>query len=70
MRWLNPVSLAKNWIEPNWRSYLATQQPQLWLLAILIGLLVSCAAIIFRLGIGAVQWTWLGTIGESIATAA
>lgn len=70
MRWLNPVSLAKNWIEPNWRSYLATQQPQLWLLAILIGLLVSCAAIIFRLGIGAVQWTWLGTISESIATAA
>lgn len=70
MRWLNPFKLAKSWIEPNWRVYLSTQQPKLWLLAIIIGLLVSCAAILFRLGIGAVQWLWLGTASESIATAA
>ncbi len=70
MRWLNPIKLAKSWIEPNWRIYMSTQQPKLWLLAIAIGLLVSCAAIGFRLGIGAIQWTWLGTMSESIATAA
>lgn len=70
MRPLNPWKIAKSWIEPNWRIYLSTQQPKLWVLAIIIGLVVSCAAIVFRLGIGAVQWIWLGTMSESIATAA
>ncbi|PLW75533.1 chloride channel protein [Cohaesibacter celericrescens] len=69
MRWLNPLQLSKSWIEPNWRVYLSTQQPKLWFLAIVIGMLVSCAAIVFRLGIGAVQWLWLGTNSESILTA-
>ncbi|WP_319532199.1 chloride channel protein [uncultured Cohaesibacter sp.] len=70
MRWLNPLKLSQSWIEPNWRIYLQSQQPKLWFLAIIIGLMVSCAAILFRLGIGAVQWLWLGTNSENIVTAA
>lgn len=70
MRWLNPLQLGKSWIEPNWRNSNSSQQPKMWALAVMIGLLVSCAAIIFRLGIGAVQWLWLGTTGEDVITAA
>jgi len=66
MRWLNPIQISKSWIEPNWRTYLGTQQPKIWFLSMVIGLLVSLAAILFRLGIGAVQWLWLGTSGEII----
>ena len=70
MRWLNPFQISKSWIEPNWRLYLSTQQPKMWLLAIIIGLLISGAAILFRLGIGAIQWLWLGTASEYMLTAA
>ena len=70
MRWLNPIKFSKSWIEPNWHFFLSTEQPKLWLISTLIGALVAGAAILFRLGIGAVQWLWLGTHSESIASAA
>ena len=69
MRWLNPFQVSKSWIEPNWRTYLGTQQPKIWFLSVIIGLLVSFAAILFRLGIGAVQWLWLGTTSEIMVDA-
>ena len=69
MRWFTPFVLPKSWIGRNWRSYLSGQEPLLWLLAIIIGPLVGLAAIIFRLGIGAVQWIWLGTSSENVVTA-
>ena len=65
----NPIKLIRSWIEPNWSIYLSTQQPKLWFFSILIGFLVSLAAILFRLGIGGVQWFWLGTGGENIISA-
>ena len=46
----NPIKLIRSWIEPNWSIYLSTQQPKLWFFSILIGFLVSLAAILFRLG--------------------
>ena len=64
-----PITLIKSWVEPNWSVYISTHQPKLWLFAIVIGFLVSLAAILFRLGIGGVQWFWLGTSGENIISA-
>ncbi len=64
------VRRVRNWAAPNLRVFVATRQPQVWALAILIGLGVAVAAIGFRLGIAAVQWTWLGTFDEFVATAA
>ncbi|WP_319497676.1 chloride channel protein [uncultured Cohaesibacter sp.] len=66
MFWTNPIKLIRSWIEPNWSIYLSTQQPKLWLFATIIGFLVSLAAILFRLGIGGVQWFWLGASSETI----
>nr|WP_321456343.1 chloride channel protein [uncultured Cohaesibacter sp.] len=63
------TKFIKSWIEPNWSIYLANQQPKLWLFSIIIGFLVSLAAILFRLGIGGVQWFWLGTSSENMISA-
>ncbi|WP_068314823.1 chloride channel protein [Polycladidibacter hongkongensis] len=59
--------LLKSWAEPNLRFFTGNRQPLLWLLAIIVGALVSLAAIAFRVAIGAVQWTWLGTSSERVA---
>ncbi|WP_321447124.1 chloride channel protein [uncultured Cohaesibacter sp.] len=64
----NPIKLIRSWIEPNWSIYISTQQPKLWFFSILIGFMVSLAAILFRLGIGGVQWFWLGTSAENVIT--
>ncbi|WP_316860100.1 chloride channel protein [uncultured Cohaesibacter sp.] len=66
MFWANPIKVLKGWIEPNWMVFSSTQQLRLWLFAILVGFLVAAAAIVFRLGIGGVQWFWLGESGENI----
>ena len=57
-------------IEPNLRFFLSNRQPLVWLLALIIGAAVAVAAIVFRLMIGVVQWPWLGTTGEKVASAA
>ena len=38
----------------------------LWTVALLIGICVACATILFRHMIGAFQWLWLGTMSETI----
>ena len=50
----------------NFKAFLATRQPGLWLIALAIGLAIGAAAVVFRLGIGWVQWLWLGETGEYI----
>jgi len=62
--------MAAKWIEPNLRQFWNTRQPQSWLLALVIGLTVSVAAIIFRVMIGYVQYLWLGDNSENVATVA
>lgn len=58
------------WARPNVTYALRKKQPLVWLLALLIGVGTSLAAIAFREMIGAVQWTWLGTMSEQVASAA
>ncbi|MGI9405171.1 MAG: chloride channel protein [Hyphomicrobiaceae bacterium] len=55
---------------PNVQIFLAEREPLVWLLALVIGLGVGCAAISFRLLIGLIQYPWLGTMTERVATAA
>ena len=62
--------LAWSWVAPNLRQFLSTRQPFLWLLALLAGLLTAAAAIVLRIGIALVQWPWVGTMTENVASAA
>ncbi len=59
-----------SWIAPNLRLFRTSRLPIVWLLALLIGAMVSIAAILFRLAIGLLQWPWLGTASELIIEAA
>lgn len=54
----------------NIQAFLSERQPLVWLLALIIGVSVGYASIIFRWLIGIVQWPWLYTTGERVATAA
>ena len=58
------------WINPNWTGFLQSREPLLWLLALVSGLAVSVAAILFREAIGLTQFLWLGTTVETMATSA
>ena len=58
------------WAKPNITYALRKKQPLVWSLAMAIGVGTSLAAIAFRELIGAVQWTWLGTMTEQVASAA
>lgn len=58
------------WARPNITYALRKKQPLVWTLALAIGVGTSLAAIAFRELIGAVQWTWLGTMSEQVASAA
>ena len=70
----NPLHLTiesvLRWARPNIAYALRTRQPLVWLLALCIGVGTALAAIAFREMIGAVQWTWLGTMSEQVASAA
>lgn len=57
-------------IRANGRSFWSSRQPHIWILAGIIGLLVSVAAITFRELIGLVQMLWLGDRSENVASAA
>ena len=63
-------AILRGWITPNLQAFVASREPQLWLISILIGLCVSIAAIMFRELILLVQYTWLGVATETVATAA
>lgn len=54
----------------NIRDFLADRQPLVWLLALVIGVLVAYAALIFRWLIGVFQLPWLGTQSLRVASAA
>ena len=58
------------WIGPNLRAFLATRQPMIWMLALMVGVAVAAAAILFREAIGLVQLVWLGDRSEFVASAA
>ena len=53
---------------PSVRTLLATKQPLVWLLALIIGGIGAYAILAFRLLIGAVQWVWLGDSSEDVVT--
>lgn len=62
--------LVRQWVTPNIRLFQTSRLPVVWLLALVIGALVSIAAIAFRSAIGLLQLPWLGTASEFIITAA
>jgi len=53
---------------PNIRTSAANREPLAWALAVIIGIVVAYAIIIFRTLIGATQSLWLGTMSEKIAS--
>ena len=59
-----------SWIAPNVRMFRSSRQPLLWLLAVAVGTAVALAAIVFREAIGLVQYPWLKTTSELVASAA
>ena len=63
-------TILQGWITPNWQTFMASKEPQLWLISILIGLAVSVAAILFRLLILNTQFLWLGVAAETVTTTA
>ncbi|MTH97906.1 chloride channel protein [Roseibium sp. RKSG952] len=62
--------ILKTWISPNLRMFLDSRMPTVWVLSLVIGVLVAVAAILFRMGIGLIQWTWLGTTSEKVMQSA
>ncbi len=56
-------------IRLNLREFLQKRSPLIWLLAVLIGAIVSWAAILFREAIGLFQLPWLGTMSERVVSA-
>ena len=67
---VEPLTVAKRWTIPNLTAFYGSRQPVVWLLAIPIGLATGIAAVLFRLGIGLVQWPWLRNMSENVADAA
>ncbi|MCB1463008.1 MAG: chloride channel protein [Nitratireductor sp.] len=63
-------NILLKWVEPNLRAWLGSHQPQMWLLALVAGLAVSAASIVFRETIGWVQLAWLGSTSERVASIA
>ena len=51
---------------PSVRTLLATRQPLVWLLALIIGAIGAYAILAFRWLIGTVQWLWLGNSSENV----
>lgn len=67
---VRPLSVAKRWTIPNLTGFYESRQPLVWLLAVAAGLATGVAAVLFRIGIGLVQWPWLRDISENVAHAA
>ena len=62
--------LYQSWITPNTADFLASRQPSLWVMSLIVGILVSAAAIVFRESISLIQLLWLGDPSENVASAA
>ena len=67
---IDALTIAKRWTIPNLTGFYESRQPVVWLLAIVAGLATGIAAVLFRLGIGLVQWPWLRDMSENVAIAA
>lgn len=52
------------WVRPHARTFMALQQPKVWMLAVFAGIAGALVAIVFRGAIGLVQWLWAGTTSE------
>lgn len=57
-------------VEENWREFYRSRNVLGWLLAALLGFAAAYATILFRVGIAATQWLWIGTFDEGTASAA
>lgn len=57
-------------VAPNWRAFIDSRQPIAWCLALIIGVFVASIIIGFRYAIASVQFLWLGTMAETMATTA
>ncbi len=68
--YLELIANARRSIGPNLELFLRTRQPVIWLLAPMVGLGVGGAAVLFRLAIGLVQWSWLRDMSENVTSAA
>lgn len=55
-------------IAPHVQTFISEQRITLWCLALMLGISVGTATLIFRYSIGLIQWTWLGTTSEHIGT--
>ncbi|MEM8663866.1 MAG: chloride channel protein [Pseudomonadota bacterium] len=53
----------------NVSRFVHSNDPALWAIALVVGAAVGIAAVLFRMGINAVQWVWLGVMSESIVAA-
>lgn len=67
---LKPVynELYYDRIAPHISAFIKNKDLFLWTVALLIGISVGAATLLFRYLIGAIQWTWLGTTNEQIGT--
>lgn len=64
------AAAARSETATNLRNFIARRLPLIWLLAMVIGLVVAVATIVFREAIGLVQFVWLGTMSEAVVSAA
>lgn len=60
--------LAGQTMVPNLRALVASRQPLVWLLAVLVGIGVAYAILVFRSSIAVVQYLWLGTMVERVSS--
>ena len=60
---------VQDWVGPNLDIFKSSRQVSVWLVATLLGVVVSIAAIIFRELIGLVQYVWLADRSENIVSA-
>ena len=56
--------LVVQWFLPNLRAFGANRQPLVWILGIVVGVGAAILAILFREGIGMVQFIWSGEHSE------
>lgn len=54
----------------NIRTFMGERQFLVWALALLLGVIVAYLSVLFRWSIGILQYVWLGTTSEKVATAA
>ncbi len=62
------ATLARNWLKPNYEQFLSARQPLVWAIALMIGVGAAFLAILFREGIGLVQYVWIGFGGQHLYT--